>query len=202
MSDRIVRSGKMRRVVRVQALDPATGPTHAAERAGTRVPYRQRRITLGGVRGMGTRQRLRVHLGRGSPHAAGGLEPRHRAHEIRVHQPVAGGHRRTVGEQRRVPDHDRGTVDAPHDDVELCTGRATQQPGDASNIVDGRHPPIVPAGLRPPTYGVTGVVPVVGDAPGAVDPDVGLGAGVGGTGVSGVGPGSTAHACSPGRTML
>ena len=79
---------------------------------------RQFRVALGGVARVRGQQLGAVDRGLGRAHAARGFEARHPDAEFAVDQPVARRHRRSVVEQRRVPDHDRPAVCVANDDRE------------------------------------------------------------------------------------
>ena len=141
-ADRVVATGEVPGVVGVQALDPLAGAADAAEGPGAVVVGREGRVALGGVAARGRRRarrdRPRPRPGC-TPPAASSRPTASRSR--RTDQPVAGGHRRAVVEQRGVADHHRGPVGGADHDLERALGGARpEQVGDRVAVGRARRP--------------------------------------------------------------
>jgi hypothetical protein len=73
---------------------------------------------------------LGIDAGLGCTHATGRLERADGFSQFWVHEPVAGGHRRTVAQQWGVGDDRRLTALATDDDIEVARRLSAEQCGD------------------------------------------------------------------------
>lgn len=118
----------------VQALHTSTGPADTTRRRWTTVSGPQRSVPLSGCLTVRGRNGFGVHLGLGPIDAPGGLEGAHGPVQLRVDQPVTGGHRCAIVEQRFVADHHGVTVAATHHDPESGLGVPTESLADRFHV--------------------------------------------------------------------
>jgi len=62
--------------------------------------------------------RSQADVGLSSPHSTRGFQTADEPEQIRIHQVVEGGHRRSVGHEGVVADHHRVSGRVAHDDLE------------------------------------------------------------------------------------
>ena len=131
---RVVGPGQPPGQVGVEALDPLAGPAHPARGPGAGL--------VGGRSGRPARPRTRRgprRSGRRAPSASAARTPPVDSSRLTAsrrsgsHQPVAGGHRRAVVEERGVGDDRRRPVGGPHHHLEGA-GRAS---GPRSSVATG-----------------------------------------------------------------
>ena len=137
--DRIVGTGQPPGEVGVEALDSFACPTDPAGRPRPDMVGIDEGIPFRCISGVGLGDPIDADFCLGGPDAPGRLEPTHRFAERWIAQPVAGGHRRAVIEERGVRQNCGGTVLGPDDDLESTGGDPTQQFGDALDV-PGRVP--------------------------------------------------------------
>lgn len=119
----------------VQTLHASARATDTSARPRALVSGGNERVAPGGVTGMSLGNGGRWERFFGRPDATLGLQSAHCVPEFRIGEPIAGGHRGPVGEERRVGD-DRGlAVGGSDDDLEWPGGRTTELPGDDGEVI-------------------------------------------------------------------
>ena len=87
---------------------------------------------------MRSEQFVGVHRGLGGVHTTGRFKPRYRGNIGRVDQPVTGGHRCAVVQERRVSYHSRIAVGVTQHHREVALRATTQQRCDLLDVERGR----------------------------------------------------------------
>lgn len=74
----------------------------------------------------------------GPPHTTLGLQGAHTPTQLSIHQPPAGGHRPTAGQNRCILDHHRGATGTPNHHLEVSLRLAPQERRHSSLISEAR----------------------------------------------------------------
>lgn len=134
-TDRIVTTDEKPCVVRVETLDTTTRPTDSAVGSWSDVVGWDPGVTFGPVASVCALDLCRIALCLSPPHATRCLDPADLATQFEIDEPVEGGHRGPVGEQRFVADDDRATLAVTHDHGEFPHRWTTEQFGHDSDVV-------------------------------------------------------------------
>lgn len=87
---------------------------------------------------MGVRHDRLPHLRLSPPHTTLGFQGAHTPTQLSIHQPPAGGHRPTAGQNRCILDHHRGATGTPNHHLEVSLRLAPQERRHSSLISEAR----------------------------------------------------------------